>query len=543
MTKLLGPAFFLLVSVFWGCSSPKSPEQHLGVETKEISQELGLTSDVWERATETLAKGIANDREVVASCQKEEGIREICDLVRWFHQDEKEPKRSKRLPRIQEKDLLAWEARSLDWNPAFTKITLAQLKRWTAKLLQATSSPCPRNFSWVLWRRWEMELPRDEARNSLEALFGRIESCLKPTEISFEQAYFRMGLLSQMWGKTSQAASLIYNATRAEKSVDRPRVLYWAGALSDSVELKEKLWGQLLERYPLSYHALEVWASRRVDPLLVVEARPPIVPRRDIASGSSEVDRGLRWIESLYLQKFEKQAEELTNRYMDIFREQIPIETIYYVATLKNLLAPIDTSVRFLSRQVSLRPTLLSKGTLEMLFPAPYLDEVQRAAGDLDPRLILSIARQESAFNPRARSPANAMGVLQLLPSTAKRLNGGKKPDLYNPEVNIRLGAIFFRNLVDRFGSVELALAAYNAGPGRVVSWVERYGTQDMLLFVDLIPFGETRTYVASILRNHYWYSRLNQSETIPSSLSSRLVGKILANTRNLDGIENPVSR
>ena len=74
----------------------------------------------------------------------------------------------------------------------------------------------------------------------------------------------------------------------------------------------------------------------------------------------------------------------------------------------------------------------------------------------------------------------------------------------------MRIGTQFFSKMLERFdGNVEFALAAYNAGPERVDEWRKRYPVSDRLLFLDLIPFKETREYVASIARNYYWYTRL----------------------------------
>jgi hypothetical protein len=99
---------------------------------------------------------------------------------------------------------------------------------------------------------------------------------------------------------------------------------------------------------------------------------------------------------------------------------------------------------------------------------------------------------------------------MQLMPGTARRLERVSKNRLVDPRTNIRIGIKYFAQLVEQFnGDAELALAAYNAGPERAETWVKRYPVQERLLFLDLIPFKETREYVASISRNYYWYRRL----------------------------------
>jgi soluble lytic murein transglycosylase len=105
---------------------------------------------------------------------------------------------------------------------------------------------------------------------------------------------------------------------------------------------------------------------------------------------------------------------------------------------------------------------------------------------------------------------------MQLMPNTARRMERVSKRELYDAKTNIRLGVRFFKQMMDRYNNVtELALAAYNAGPERVDEWLRRYPTDNRMLFVDLIPFKETREYVSFIGRNYYWY-RLLYPQTLP---------------------------
>jgi soluble lytic murein transglycosylase len=135
--------------------------------------------------------------------------------------------------------------------------------------------------------------------------------------------------------------------------------------------------------------------------------------------------------------------------------------------------------------------------------PIHWQDALLEAAADtgLDPWLIAAVARQESVFNAHARSPRGAVGVMQLLPSTAadhaRALRIGVSPNLHDPALNLRLGASELARLVARFEALEPAVAAYNAGETRVRRWWSR--EPDRRRFVEMIPIPETYTYVRRV--------------------------------------------
>ena len=160
----------------------------------------------------------------------------------------------------------------------------------------------------------------------------------------------------------------------------------------------------------------------------------------------------------------------------------------------------------------------LPRNYWEDLFPRPYWTDLKRYsdANRLDPFLVASLIRQESEFNPGAISPANAWGLMQVLPGTGKTLARAEKirsfrtESLLVPNVNLQLGTRYFRELVDHFnGRLEYALAAYNAGTDRVEAWLSAGNYRDPQEFVESIPFTETREYVQAILRNATVYRKL----------------------------------
>jgi soluble lytic murein transglycosylase len=123
---------------------------------------------------------------------------------------------------------------------------------------------------------------------------------------------------------------------------------------------------------------------------------------------------------------------------------------------------------------------------------------------------VFGLIRQESAFNPHARSIADARGLMQLLPGTARTMADVAPSDLYDPRKNVSLGSQYLRKLLVRNNNhLESVLAAYNAGQRHIERWSQRFPGASDLLFADLIPFRETRSYVSLIQRNSYWYGRL----------------------------------
>jgi soluble lytic murein transglycosylase len=131
----------------------------------------------------------------------------------------------------------------------------------------------------------------------------------------------------------------------------------------------------------------------------------------------------------------------------------------------------------------------------------------------LDPYLVAALIRQESEFNAGAVSRANAVGLMQLLPSTGKglaRRDGVRhfnSNELLDPTINLELGTTDLKQAISKYGGqVEYALASYNAGDSPVRQWIAANDYKDVPEWVESIPYSETRDYVQSILRNREMY-------------------------------------
>lgn len=166
-----------------------------------------------------------------------------------------------------------------------------------------------------------------------------------------------------------------------------------------------------------------------------------------------------------------------------------------------------DLAIRILRRGFSDLGSPAMAGVPENVvrayLPLRWKNELKAAAHEfgLDPWLLAGLARQESIFNARARSPAGARGIVQLMPGTARgharALGLGLTPDLFDPGVNFRLGARELAHLIETFGHLEPALAAYNAGESRIRRWWRHW--PDSHKFTEAIPIPETYTYVRRV--------------------------------------------
>ena len=146
---------------------------------------------------------------------------------------------------------------------------------------------------------------------------------------------------------------------------------------------------------------------------------------------------------------------------------------------------------------------------LALRFPVTYLSQVQSNAGrqELDPAIIFGLMRQESMLDQNAMSAVGARGLMQIMPETgqqiARKLNEPWQAEnsLFNPDVNIKYGAFYYKQLLTRFdGHFALAMAAYNAGPNRVSKWLPNDKSVPADIWIETIPYKETRKYVMSVL-------------------------------------------
>ena len=211
-------------------------------------------------------------------------------------------------------------------------------------------------------------------------------------------------------------------------------------------------------------------------------------------------------------------------------------------------LSRFDDSQRRLAVQVASdngwfdRAVFALKGAQEqrlyaLRFPLHHGEVIRREAARnaLDPAWVAAEIRAESVFNPNARSPANAMGLMQVLPGTAanvaKRigLSGyGGAASLYDPDTNIAIGSAYLRQLLDKYAGLPyITIAAYNAGPTPTARWQSQRPDFDPDLWIETISYKETRDYIARVLAFSVIYDWRLNGKAVP--LSDRINGKLEA--------------
>jgi soluble lytic murein transglycosylase len=167
---------------------------------------------------------------------------------------------------------------------------------------------------------------------------------------------------------------------------------------------------------------------------------------------------------------------------------------------------------------------------LQVIFPIDFWPLIKGNAQvhGLDPYLLTALAAQESTFDPEIRSSANAVGLMQIIPPTGRRLakqigvRNFSERSLRNPEINARLGAHYFATMYKEFGGYHYALAGYNAGEHRVRRWNEEAPGLPQDEWIDNIPFPETQNYVKRILGTAEDYRRLYGDGPVASTITRK---------------------
>ncbi len=361
------------------------------------------------------------------------------------------------------------------------------------------------------WFERELEVKRSLARRDFDRAF-RIAASHRQTEgEDFAEATWLAGWLALRHADRPSEAfrrfTEMYEAVFAP--TERARAAYWAGrsaaALGDRA--LASTWYQAAARHPVAYYG-QLAAAELGEPLRTAAVPPPDADQR-AAFEAREVVRVARMLIEIgadaQLRPFAMHV---------IGQARSPSE----VGMAAELIA--ESGRADLVTQASRAAAWRGQVNEAAAFPIPDLASLLDGADEPpEVALLLGVARQESTFNSWGMSHAGAQGLLQLMPGTAHlmaralRMPYNRARLTADPDYNILLGRYYLRRLLERYdGEAVLAMSAYNAGPGRVQTWLElngdprRGGSHDLVDWVELIPFDETRNYVQRVIeaRNMY---------------------------------------
>ncbi len=348
-----------------------------------------------------------------------------------------------------------------------------------------------------------------------------------PQSSSSAEAHWKLAWQAYRARNPDSARLMQEHLERFPESPFLPRALYWRARLAVAVKedaLAERLLTLLRDYAPRDYTAQQ-------GEILAVQ----------IATGpAGDEDRLPAWVAALHFEarppatdplppafaaQIEKAAAlsrlglyDLATEGLDAAVDRMPHPLLYLaqarVAFAQQRFARATVLLtRAYPRYWRYRLEDLPREAWELMYPKVYWEIIEREARkrNLDPYLVAGLIRQESRFENEAVSSAGAVGLMQLMPGTARRLagRGVSRGRLYEPETNIRLGTQYLSGLMAQFdGSVEKAVAGYNAGGGRVTEWSSEPYT-DSAEFVESNSITQTREYVHTVLRNYRFYRDL----------------------------------
>jgi peptidoglycan lytic transglycosylase len=332
-----------------------------------------------------------------------------------------------------------------------------------------------------------------------------------------ERSLWAVGWSAYKAGRYAEAAEHFESAaTRTPLGSFESRFLYWAGrarAAMGQPDLARALYEETVRRFKHLYHGLRAAEALDLVRTGASSTHPASTPP---VSGPIQVAEPARtrvgqW---LLIDRFGEAADELRT----VPATAQVLATLAWLDWRRGALRPAINSLRRAYPEwMSADADAMPEPAWRILYPVDYealLVASARQEG-LDPALLAAIIWQESTFDPKAVSVAGARGLMQIMPSTGRSLARSvgvryREGTLFEPEMGLRLGARYFRRMLDAFGGrVERALAAYNAGPGRAGVWAAARPDATTEEFIEGIPYPETRGYVMGILAHREHYRRL----------------------------------
>jgi soluble lytic murein transglycosylase len=330
-----------------------------------------------------------------------------------------------------------------------------------------------------------------------------------PQSNLLQTAYWEIAWISYQSGDLKTAADFLKKQLQNKNK--RERALHWYArtlAAGGDKAGAEKAFAALLSEYPLGYYSLSCGRETKTKE---VESFSLNKDLRDILPVPSGFERAKSLIA---MGLYEEAAKEIS---WSRSRNEDNSATLPGLARLYLEMGDFHRASSLVRPERLRKMEKISLAEWGVAYPLAFRELVAGNAAEnrIPESLIYSIMRAESNYSPSALSPAGAVGLLQVMPATAAAIaNSGNRKGisgrLTHPEFNIRLGVKHLKDLMELYnGDLVLAVAAYNAGSGNVSRWMKTYGKLPRDLFIENIPFPETREYVKNVLAGMEIYKRL----------------------------------
>ena len=349
-----------------------------------------------------------------------------------------------------------------------------------------------------------------------------------------DPATFRVAFAEYRAARYDKAAEMFEAAAKARGSnLWRPAYLYWAGRARREMGQEDRaraLFEELLARYKFAYHGIRAREALGRLPAGASSTHP--APPEGLAVMPEPYRTRVRNL--LLIERLDEAMDELSSAPLapsgDVTAPSSPTvqATRSWIFWRQGQLRPAITAMkRAYPEYVTETGDSLPDAVWQILFPIQFTDLLTMNAGaaGVDPALVAAVIQQESTFDPGAVSAVGAHGLMQLMPPTGRalaRAAGIKKlavTQLHDPALGLKLGSVYLREMIDRFGGkIERAVAAYNAGPHRVAVWNLARPGMTAEEFVDSIPFSETRLYVMTVLASQEQYRRIYSLSPSPAT-------------------------
>jgi soluble lytic murein transglycosylase len=381
---------------------------------------------------------------------------------------------------------------------------------------------------WWTERNYEARAALDAGDSQQAYLLASGHDLTKDAGVPYAEGEFLAGWIALRYLNKPDQAFTHFN--RLREGVTAPisvaRAHYWAGRAAEKAGRTSEATRQygLAAAYPMTYYGQLAAVVANPKAKLDLPVGHAAVPSTKQAFMDGSVMQAMQCLADVGAQGLLRSfALAVSDRFEE--RDQFTL--------LNNFLRQLNEPA--LALRVAKKGLQKNLAVYDIAYPTTTLP-AYRGNGDApESALVLGLTRQESEFDPQAASGAGARGLMQLMPATAKMvakqhgLNYSNKSELFSPTTNMQLGMAHFSDLLQSFsGSYVLAVASYNAGAGRINQWLSQYGdpratSDEMVDWIERIPFNETRNYVQRVLENTQVYRNILAGRDVEIALGNDL--------------------